>query len=265
MWAASFRADASVLLLGLKSLLLAGGLSMTLSASHAASQPVCPSGSAAPYPAYGEPGEAPNVAVWRDLTSFPEDCHLSLNAPAALTIVLSGRFTHSGSVETIAARLGAISASRNLPYWSVTDGDWRTLIAEAFALRSPDTDTVRSDFTGQEMLSGQAMYFAQNDTRSWGLNVYRVRAIQSTPDVVVFDSDNLSPIRLGPVTLFTAGDIRSLLFITREHDTTWAFYGLSVIRNGTLAAREKSLINRQSAFYRLLTGQVPDQEPPLAP
>lgn len=235
------------------------------SESQAASGPTCPENAEDPYPAFGNIGEAPNVAVWSDLAALPENCHIPLQVPAVLTIALSGRFTHTGTVAEIAARLGAISKTQDLPYWSVTDRDWRKLVSDAFALDSIDTRAVRPDFSAQEMFSGRMMYFAQNDTRSWGLNVYSIRAINSSPDHLVFESDNVSPVRLGPVTLFEPDDLRSVLFIDRLDDTTWGYFSLSVIRHSTLAAREKSLINRQAAFYRFLIGQAPDQDPPLAP
>ena len=247
------------------SLVLAALPLLTPSASHAASSPTCPENAEAPYPAFGNIGEAPNVAAWIDLVTLPENCHISLQAPAALTIALSGRFAHTGSVDEIAARLGSISKTQDLPYWSVTDRDWRKLVSDAFALDSRDTDAVRSDFTAQEMISGQTMYFAQNDTRSWGLNVYSVRAINSSQNHLVLESDNVSPVRLGPVTLFEPYDVRSVVFINRLDDTTWTYFSLAVIRQSAVAAREKSLINRQAAFYRFLIGQAPDQDPPLAP
>lgn len=246
-------------------LVVAGFSVLMPSVSQAASGPTCPENAAAPYPAFGNIGEAPNVAVWSDLIALPENCRIPLQAPAALTIALSGRFTHTGTVAEIAARLGAISKTQDLPYWSVTDQNWRKLVSDAFALDSRDTEAVRPDFSAQEMLSGRTMYFAQNDTRSWGLNVYSIRAINSSADHLVFESDNVSPVRLGPVTLFEPDDVRSVLFIDRLDDTTWAYFSLAVIRHSTLAVREKSLINRQAAFYRFLIGQAPDQVPPLAP
>ena len=131
-----------------------------------------------------------------------------MQAPAALAIALAGRFAHAGSSDQIAARLGAISQTNGLPYWSVTDGEWRTLVSDAFALDSSVSDAARpsaarpnaarTDFTGQEMLSGQTLFFAQNDTRSWGLNLYSIRSIEASADRLVFESDNISPIKLGP-------------------------------------------------------------------
>ncbi|WP_157736317.1 DUF6675 family protein [Granulosicoccus antarcticus] len=234
-------------------------------ALQAASTPVCPSSVDAPYPSLGELGNSPSVASWVDLSVLPKNCHVELQAPAALTIALAGRFTETGSIDDIAIRLGAISTTKGLPYWSVTDEDWRELVTDAFAVVSPDTNSARSDFTAQEMLSGQTLYFSQNDSRSWGSNVYSIKAIDSSPDKLVLQSNNISSIRLGPVTLFKPDEVRSVLFINRIDDTTWSYFSLAVITHSSLAARKKSLVNRQAAFYRLLIGQAPDQNPPLAP
>ncbi len=248
---------------------------LAVSEAQAASPPVCPMGDETPYPPLGNADESPNVAAWHDLAALPENCHIPLLAPAALTVALAGRFTHAGSVDQIAARLGAISQTQGLPYWSVTDEEWRILVSDAFALDSSDSDSARptaarlnsprQDFTDQEMLSGKTLYFAQNDTRSWGLNNYSIRAVDSSAGHLIFESDNISPVNLGPVTLFQPGDVRSVLFLDRLDDTTWAYFSLTVIRHNLIAARDKSLINRQAAFYRFLVGQAPDKEPPLAP
>ena len=256
-------------------MVIAAGLLAVPAAIQAASHPVCPADGELSYPPVGDIDESPRVEVWHDLVALPADCHIPLQAPAALTIALAGRFTHAGSSEQIAARLGAISQTNGLPYWSVTDGEWRTLVSDAFALDSSVSDAARpsaarpnaarTDFTGQEMLSGQTLFFAQNDTRSWGLNLYSIRSIEASADRLVFESDNISPIKLGPVMLFESGDVRSVLFLDRLDDTTWAYFSLAVIRHSAIAAREKSLINRQTAFYRFLVGQAPDKEPPLAP
>lgn len=251
--------------LTMKTAVLVACLLLTAPAAQAASAPACPTDSAAPYPLPGAIGDPPTVVSWQGLTELPDSCRIGLQEPATLTIALSGQFRHDGTTEEIAERLGAISNTKNLPYWSVTDGDWRVLVSDAFALDSSDSRSMRSDFTAREMSSGQTLYFAQNDTRSWGLNVYSVKAVHSSSEHLIIDSENLSAIRLGPVTLFNPGDVQSVLFIDRHDATTWTYFSLSVIRRSTLAAREKSLINRQSAFYRLLIGQAPDQEPPLAP
>ncbi len=205
------------------------------------------------------------MASWPELAELPVDCLLTLDAPAPLAVALAGRFTHEGTLDELAARLGAVSTTVDLPYWSVTDEDWKPLVSEATALGSADASDARPDFDAAEVRSGDTLHFAQNDTRSWGDNVYRLRALETATDRLVVDTANLSAIRLGPVTLFGPEAVESVQFVERLDGSTWGYYGLAVIRDTAFEAREKSLINRQAALYRLLVGEAPDGAPPLAP
>jgi len=65
--------------------------------------------------------------------------------------------------------------------------------------------------------------------------------------------------------LFDSGDLQTVVFISRADDNTWRYYSLAVVIDSALPAPEKSLVNRQAALYRYLTGQRPDKDPPLAP
>ena len=226
--------------------------------------PVCPDDETTPYPPYAKIGEQPSVATWRELVTLPVGCHISLQNPAALTVSISGLFSYAGSVEEIALRLGAISKTQGLTYWSVTNQKWRELISDAYALESLNVKSVRSDFVEQEILSGENLFFAQNDTRSWGLNVYSIRTISSSADHLVLESHNASSVRFGPITIFKPDDALSILFFHRLDTTTWKYYSLSVIKSSALSAPEKSLINRQAALFRFLTNQKLEMEPPLA-
>ncbi len=225
---------------------------------------ICPTGTDTPYPAYSNTGDTPSIAIWRDLTSLPVNCHIALDEPAALGVALAAHFTFTGTSNELATRLGAISELQGIKYWSVTDNNWRELITDASALRSANPTDTREDFTAQEMLSGQTLHFAQNDTRSWGTNVYSVQKKDSSPNQLVFFSENVSNIKLGLITLFAKNTAQSITFITQANGTLWSYYSLAVIKDGTFAAKEHSLINRQAALYRFLIGQASDQEPPLA-
>ena len=180
-------------------------------------------------------------------------------------IALSGRFTHVGTLDDLAARLGAVSTTRGLRYWSVTAGDWRDLVSDAHALDAADAGATRPDFSAEEILSGRTLHFAQNDTRSWGMNVFDLTALEGSPDRLVLESENVSPIKLGPITLFPPRVLQSVQFIDRIAGDTWSWFGLSVIQKDAPAASERSLTNRQAAFYRFLVGREPDGDPPLAP
>ena len=138
-------------------------------------------------------------------------------------------------------------------------------MSKSHALNNRNKRSVRPDFAAQEILSGRTLYFAQDDTRSWGLNVYSLRTISSSPDYMIVKSRNISPVRLGPVTIFKSKDSESVLFINRLEDNTWGYFNLSVVHASPLPLRKKSMINRQAAFLRFLVGQVPDGLPALAP
>ena len=238
----------------------------TLGDAQSGSMPVCPFGTGnKPVPEYAASGDLPNVVSWSNLKALPDNCHIALQAPARLTVALAGYFDYSGTVSDLAARLGAISESKGMLYWSVSDDNWRKLITDAFALKTTDADSARADFTSQEILSGQILYSAQKDSRSWGTNVLGMRVVSSSAYNLVFKSYNETAVRMGPIKLIRSEDAQSVLFLGRVDDKTWEYYSLAVIKRSVLAARKKSLINRQYALFRLLTGQKQDEGPPLAP
>ena len=228
-------------------------------------EPRCPTLENTPYPDYSESGKSPNVAVWHDLPDTPSSCTGLKQSNATIVVAIAARFNHNGTMADIAARAGAVSAMKGLSYWSVTDQSWRKLISKSVALNSSNSKDSRPDFTTAEVLSGQTMYFAQNDTRTWGTNTYSFSTVSSSASRLVLKSENITPIRLGPITLFKPNAIQNLVIVSQIDKTTWSYYSLVSIKDAFLAANEKSLINRQAAAYRFFIGQAADQEPPLAP
>jgi len=228
--------------------------------------PVCPEGNGTTsYPAFAEVGKAPAVGIWKKLAQIPSECHISADSPVLLSVAIAGTFSYQGSVEDIAGRLGAVSQTQGLKYWSASDNKWRELVEEATALKSANKKSIRADFTANELLSGQTLYFAQNDTRSWGLNVFSMNKITSSADHLTVVSQNTKPVRIGLLKLFDKGDLQSVVFLRRANNTSWQYYSLAVIQDSALPAPEKSLVNRQAALFRYLSGQQQDKEPPLAP
>jgi len=228
--------------------------------------PICPeTHSEASYPAYADVGNLPNIGIWKELPPLPPECHVLTESSSLLSVAIAARFSHEGTVEDIAARFGAVSKTQGLKYWSATDNNWRELVKSATALQSANKRSARDDFTAKEILSKQTHYFAQDDTRSWGLNVFAMNTITASVDRLTVLSQNSKPVRLGPLKLFDSGDLQTVVFISRADDNTWRYYSLAVVKDSALPAPEKSLVNRQAALYRYLTGQQPDKEPPLAP
>jgi len=234
--------------------------------SFAQSGPVCPHhDNATTNPVYSAVGNAPNVGSWTSLDRLPSECYVSADTSVLLTVSLAATFSYDGTIDDLAARFGAVSKTQGLKYWSTTDNNWRVLVTTASALESADKKSVREDFTAKEILSGETLYFAQNDTRSWGQNVFTMSKIAATADKLTVGSRNKSPVRFGPLKLFGGGDLETVVFISQLNSTNWHYYSLAVIKDSAMAAPEKSLINRQAALYRFLTGQEPDGKPPLSP
>ena len=231
----------------------------------AGAAPVCPADGQQPSPAYGAAGAQPRVGIWRNIGPLTgTGCGNLLSHKAMLAIALAGRFRFSGSLEDLARRVGAVSRTKGLRYWSVTDGNWRVLLDDAYASKSANGRSRRSDFTAAEVLSGRTLYLGQDDTRSTGINAYSFRTISSDPDRFAFEMVNLTAIGIGPVTFFPAGALKSLHFLERESGDTWTYYGFSILKSGNFIGPEGSYVNRNAAFFRFLAGQKPDGAPPLA-
>ncbi len=226
--------------------------------------PTCPDQHNAPLPLYSDAGENPNYRIWRNLAGPAINCQGLHTDNATLVVALAGRFHHGGTVEDIASRAGGLSQMQGLRYWSTTDKNWRKLISESTALSTDSTKDTRDDFSSVEVLSGEPLYFAQNDTRTWGMNTYRFNAVTSDENSLTILSENISPIKLGPVTLFVPNAIKSLVIVSRYNENTWSYYSIVAIQAASFATKEKSLINRQSAAFRFLAGLADNKEPPLA-
>ena len=124
----------------------------------------------------------------------------------------------------------------------------------------------RQDFTPDEMKAGKVLYLEQADNLS-GAATYRMRIAEASADRLVFEVENVGPMRYLFLTLFDPGEMQSVYFLDRESDDVWRYY--SMVRTGRNASRlatghEASSINRAVAFYRSLAGIPTDQEPPAA-
>lgn len=221
-----------------------------------------PCGGASPVPAYAPPGREPTVKLWTsaELGSpwTPPDCiGWSAKSDGVLTAV-AGRFVYNGSADELLERFGAISALAGLPYWSVTEGGWRTLITGAAALADPDPTHRRADFSAAELRAG-SVYFAQSDNRASGEVVYRMRVRDIGKDGFVVAVENVSPVRRMMLTLFDPGDLQSVHFLRRAGPNHWAYYGMAWVSQGVvsrMSVSEASYVNRATALYRHFTGHA---------
>ncbi|MFC4670252.1 DUF6675 family protein [Seohaeicola nanhaiensis] len=241
-------------------------LMSALAAVPALAGPVPPCAGGAVVPGFAGQGQAPRVGVWENETlRLGGGCQAELNGRARLVVALAGRFRHSGGVEDLAARVGAVSKLAGLQYWSGSEGRWRELLSDAYAVTEGKRANRRADFSAAEVLSGRVLLLAQNDTRSSGANVYAMRAVSSSPDALTVTLVNRDSIRLLLVQLFGPGDLVTAQFFQRLGGDEWGFYSLTVVRDGPVEGKQSSFINRAAAYMRLFTGQDPVGAPPVAP
>jgi Family of unknown function (DUF6675) len=239
------------LLANLAVVILTMGLADT---GEAASGPICPTAGSNPIPDYGTVAAEPKSAVWKNIRlSADSGCAGISDDPAELVVALAGTFASHGSVQALADRIGAISGTKGMMYWSVTDQRMRVLIDESYALSGTTVTSRRRDFSADEVLSGRRLFFAQDDTRSTGINVYSLKTASADANHVTFDVINETPIKVGPVTLFAPRMVRSRHFFHRISDNSWRYYGVTVIEHGLTFGMVQSLVNRGIALYNHLS------------
>ena len=227
---------------------------------------------AAPLPAYAEPGVAPNVQAWGSSSKLAREWV----APACVgwatpgfdvLVAVSGSFKYDGEIDALLARVGAVSSMKGMRYWSTTEKAWRPLVTDAFALSGPDVGLKRPDFAAAQFTKGQSLYFAQSDNRSTGKTIYRQRVLVADRERVYIESENLTAVKMMLLTLFSPGDVQSVVFLDRRGPGVWNFYSLSRTRAGSSimpGSHEASYINRAVAYYRHIAGLPTDPEPPAA-
>ncbi len=230
-------------------------------------QPPCGNNPAPFYPALSSP---PVVKFWSE-SEFGQDWKppacAGWSTPGFSTLITAAaRFRYASGAQGLLGRVGAISERTGMRYWSTTHQRWQTLVVSAQALLGPELGHRRQDFTPQEMTPGKVLYFEQVDNLT-GASTYRMRIDEVSADRLVFEVENVSPVRYLFVTLFHPGEMQSIYFLDRESDDVWRYYSIS--RTGRNASRlsaghESSSINRAVALYRLLAGIPTDQEPPAA-
>lgn len=255
--------------LGLVTLLLLLCGSDLTTADQAGPRPPC---GEAPNPAYPAPGAQPLVEVWHAeqlAGAWAEPTCISWTArDDVIVVAVAGSFHHAGDVEDFLGRFGAVSALTDIRYWSVTDQAWRSLVTAATALSAPDVARQRADFTIAEMALGQDLFFAQNDNRSSGTVVYRMRVLEVRPGRLVIETENVTAVSYWFLTLFGPGDLQAVYFLERLSQDVWGYYSLMRSAAGpTLpgVGKEASHINRGVALYRHFVGIPTDRVPPAAP
>lgn len=260
------RYDCSVRIRGL---ILASLLAWPgVAAAQEGARPPC---GAAPLPAYAPPSAPPNVGIWRKQGAavdwaFPA-CSGYRPRSFRLLVALAGSFRHEGSAGELLGRFGRISELRRIRYWSVSDGEWRTLVDDASALAEPDPRRRRRDFSEAELRAPGAVYFEQVESRLSSSAVYRMRVLEFAPDRVVIETENVTSVRVVFLPVAAPGETRSIQFLTRIGPGLWGYYSLSLSAQEPglfVSVRDASLINRVAAIYRHFVGIPTDREPPPA-
>jgi len=184
------------------------------------------------------------------------------------TLVVSvARFRHASGVDGLLRRIGAISETAGIRYWSTTRKRWKTLIVSARALTGPDGSPPRKDFLPDEMSEGRILYFQQEDSMLGRVN-YRLKVRSVSPERLVVETENTGTVRSLFATLFQPGEVQGFHFLERESPGVWRYYGL--LRTGRDASpltkgHDASYLNRAAAFYRHLAGIPTDRDPPASP
>jgi len=230
-------------------------------------QPPCGEYSVPPYPSLDDPA---NVKSWsvNDLGRdwAPPSCTGWITSGFATLVTTVARFRYSAGADALLRHIGAISEFAGVRYWSTTHKRWQTLIVDAHALNDSQANQRRADFTPEEMKPGALLYFEQTDNLS-GRAVYRMHIVEASPDRIVVDVENVSPLRYFYLTVIPVGETQSIYFLDRESAGVWRFYGLVRIgknANRMIAGNEASSINRAVAYYRHLVGIRTDLESPAA-
>jgi hypothetical protein len=224
-----------------------------------------------PFTQYGLVGEAPTVQTSPELRSETlavlAGCVTWPTSRSRLIVAVAGRFRSVEDVDGLLARFGAVSDLPSTRYWSVTDRSWRPLVTSSTALVAAVAGQPRGDFTASELRSGHDVYFAERDSRGTSEAVYRMRVLESAPGRIVLDTENVTAIRWWGLTLFGAGDLRSVYILDHREPGIWFYYSLTRIggKSWVTGDHDKSYVNRIVAMYRHLSGIPSDLEPPPAP
>lgn len=214
-----------------------------------ATPPRPPCGGADPVPAYGAASD-PAIATWSKLEWAAPACLGWTGARYKFVIAVAGRID-APDAAVLRGRLGAVSASRGLVYWSVTESAWRVLIKDAAALAGAEGPR-RDDFAPAELREGATLHFVEQDNRSDAPVTYAMHVLESRSDRIVVETANVTPIKALLLTLFPPGALRTAYVLTRLESRTWGLYVISAATeqaSGTVSLARSSYENRARALF----------------
>lgn len=236
-----------------------------------AAGPQPPCGSEA-IPGYPDVAQSPLIQVWDRAPAAPDwipPACTGWTTPGYSTLLATtARFPYPAGMQAMLRKIGAISETAGMQYWSTTHQRWQTLIVEAHAVEGPTGDHRRKDYAPEELTAGRTLYFSQEDSLT-GRATYALRILSFSPDRLVFETENLTTLRYFMVPMFHPGEVQSVYFLERDPDRKDVLRYYNLARTGRNAStltqgHDASSINRAVAFYRHLAGIPTDQDPPAA-
>src|SRR6266566_3203519 len=216
-----------------------------MAAISAAEKPRPPCG-VEPYPSYPALDAPPDIVLWTqaDLAGWsPPACIAWQNGSATLVVALAGRFRSASDADAMLARIGAISALRDVRYWSISDKKWNALFTRATALDGPDPKKLRGDFSAAEMRAGRDVYFLAADNRSGDNAISRLHVREAVSGHLVIETANVTPLRWMFLQFAAPGNVQTWYFLDREPGGSWHFYSLTRV------------LYASSFFVRLISGE----------
>jgi hypothetical protein len=175
----------------------------------------------------------------------------------------------SGSLDmpqasTFLERLGSVSKFAGMTYWSVTERRIGVLITESFAVPFAQGIGRRPDYSIQEMQAGRNLFFSEHDNRLPEPVIYRLRILERDKTHLVVDISNVTPVKRFLMTVFSPGDLRTVVFVTRTAVGTWRCYAMSGVHAAGIARiadNPKSHLNRLLALYAYIGQLDPETIP----
>jgi hypothetical protein len=183
-----------------------------------------------------------------------------------MLVATAGRFRYADGADGLRQRLAAVSKMSGMIYWSTTSQRWQPFILDAFAVSDAAGQKRRPDFAPEDLAEGRTFYLQQQD-ELFGKGTYRVQIRASTPERLVFATENTTTMKYLIVPVFQPGEMQSITFLDRESQDVWRYYSLVRAGGNTgplLSGHKASFMNRAVALYRFLAGIPMDQEPPAA-
>jgi hypothetical protein len=221
-----------------------------------------------PVPDYPPLGDLAIVKSWSrsDFGNYwkpPECIHWAEDGFTSL-ITITARFPYASGADALLRHIGAISELAGLRYWSTTHKQWRTLVLDAYSVKSLQFAQRRQDFAPAELKEGKIQYFEQVDNVS-GKGLYQLQMTEVSSNRIIFSIENVSTIRYHFIPIFHPESLQSIYFLECESDHVWRYYSIFRITknvNHLIAGSEASAVNRAVAFYRYFVGIPTTQEPP---